>query len=222
MLSPFNSLILCLPMSNSLSVTSLPNTFHRQSHNTSAEMTWFPCCRTMKIRIHQVHHFLAGSSVAKCKCAARLRIKTITFLSFFLPFPNRDLHQRRRAQPIGSEIHRHGRAGKPNCDAAPPLRPGACHQRSAIYFRNTSTLRACGRPRVPCLAILLPLGCLLLHCRHLPHLPLLLALHKQKLRSRSETSWSTWGLSLRSLARVEPGTKPARFTRGIKIPRVAS
>jgi len=50
------------------------------------------------------------------------------------------LHQQRRVQPIGCEIHQQGRAGKPNCDTAPPLHFGACHHRSAIYFQSTSTL----------------------------------------------------------------------------------
>jgi len=37
------------------------------------------------------------------------------------------LHQRRRAQPISSDTDRYGRAGKPNCDAAPPSRSAARH-----------------------------------------------------------------------------------------------
>jgi len=37
------------------------------------------------------------------------------------------LHQRRQAQPIGSDTPRHGRAGEPNCDAALPSCSSACH-----------------------------------------------------------------------------------------------
>ena len=37
------------------------------------------------------------------------------------------LHQRRRVQPIGSDIDWHSRAGKPNCNAATPSRFAACH-----------------------------------------------------------------------------------------------
>jgi len=54
---------------------------------------------------------------------------------------------------------------------------------SGAQVRRGCTLR--------CLAILLPLGRLLLHCRRLPHVPLPLALRKPKLRGGSETSWRT-------------------------------
>jgi len=51
-----------------------------------------------------------------------------------------------------------GDVTKPNCDAAPPLRFGACHHRSAIYFRTQarctsrtlpSYLAAIGLPAAP-------------------------------------------------------------------------
>jgi len=37
------------------------------------------------------------------------------------------LHQWRRAQPIGIDTDQHDRAGKSNCNAAPPSRSAVCH-----------------------------------------------------------------------------------------------
>ena len=91
----------------------------------------------------------------------------------------------RKKESTTSEIHRHGRAGKRSCDAARPLRFGACHHRQSISGHKHAA------PRVPCLVILLPLGCLLIYCRRLPHLPLPLAVRKLRLGGRSVTSWST-------------------------------
>ena len=54
----------------------------------------------------------------------------------------RTLHERRRVHPIGGNTDRHGRVGKPNCDAAPPSRSAVCHYWGAIYSRGTGLRHA--------------------------------------------------------------------------------
>ena len=136
------------------------------------------------------------------------------------------LHQQRRVQPIGCEIHQQGRAGKPNCDTAPPLHFGACHHRSAIYFQSTSTLHH-AYPAWLLTATGLPAATLLA-----PALSATAAhfVQTQTPRSLGDILFITGllgteqPLSGRSIARVLSllSTKPACFTWGIKIPRVAS
>jgi len=62
------------------------------------------------------------------------------------------------------------------CEKQALTHTSACH---FVLPCATGVVHAC---HSPCLANLLPQGCLPLHCLHLPFLPLPLALRKQKLR----------------------------------------
>jgi len=103
------------------------------------------------------------------------------------------------------------------CETQALTHASACH---FVLPCATDVVHAC---HSPCLANLLPQGCLPLHCLHLPFLPLPLALRKQKLRGSSETFWRSGAeqtLSNRGDARVLVSSEheAASFTRGIKIP----
>jgi len=98
-----------------------------------------------------------------------------------------------------TDTHRRGIAGKPHRDAAPPpTRASACH---FVLPCATDVVHACRACHSSCLANLLPQGCLPLHCRRLPQLPLLLDSRKQKLRGArrhpgelgTEPTLSNWG-----------------------------
>jgi len=126
--------------------------------------------------------------------------------------PKTDLHSvtRRRAQQMDNHADWHGRAGKPNCDAAPPLRSAACH-----YW----VWSICGtqhRPRA-----LLACYCYLLvvtYCCHLLHLLLQLTLRKPGSRSIGFGGHPGEGLpvSKKTLAGLIAlwNTKAPCFTRG--------
>jgi len=150
-------------------------------------------------------------------------------------------NQKRRVSLVYTKTYQHGKAGKQNCDAAPPTRTAACH--FAVLRCETVVVhaRCCAPHRARCMhgthacawhthappicsstALAVPLCRDLLsaallfgrekiatavrsgadtfhachtscihHCCFLPHLLLLLALQKQKLRGRSETTWGT-------------------------------
>jgi len=84
--------------------------------------------------------------------------------------------------PPPPDTHRGGIAGKPNHDTVPSARALVCH---LVLPCATFVVHARRVRHSLCPAILLPQCCLPLHCRRLPHLPLLLACPNQKLRGRS-------------------------------------
>jgi len=99
------------------------------------------------------------------------------------------LHQRRRTQPIGSDTDQHGRAGKPNCDAAQPSCFAAWH----YWVRSICSTQHCPRALLACNRYLLAAT----SCHCLLHLLLPLALRKPGPRSIGFGSYPrVWAIRL--------------------------
>jgi len=80
------------------------------------------CCVWYVVCLHCPVYARASCCRALPACAVAIIVRFPSDGRVDKDQQSRTLHERRRVHPIGGDTDRHGRVGKPNCDAAPPSR----------------------------------------------------------------------------------------------------